>query len=208
MITKKRLLWAGVPLAAATAIFVLAFFQPQKLFLDDRVDEPAPAAGSPAASTTSPDSAPGSVEGVTADPAIPGQSSGSGGAGQLIDPGSTVSAVPAPPKESARAAFRPLEHATAGRAIVTEFPDGRRVLRFEDFETSNGPDLRVYLSAGSNDAGFGKEYGEDFVELGRLKGNLGNQNYEIPAGTDLSKYRNAVIWCARFSVGFGVATLS
>ncbi len=45
------------------------------------------------------------------------------------------------------------------------------------------------------------------MELGRLKGNLGNQNYEIPAGTDLSKYRNAVVWCARFSVGFGVATL-
>lgn len=177
MITRNRLLWAGVPVAAALAVFVLVFFQPQKLFLDDRVDEPAPAADKPAATITPP------------------------------DPGSTIPAVPDPPKESARAAFRSLEHTTTGQAIVTEFSDGRRVVRFEDFVTSNGPDLRVYLSAGSSDAGFGKEYGEDFVELGRLKGNLGNQNYEIPAGTDLSKYRNAVVWCARFSVGFGVATL-
>ncbi len=176
MITRKRLIWAGVPIAAALAVFVLVFFQPQKLVLDDRVDEPAPAADKPAATITPSETA-------------------------------SIPAEPDPPKESARAAFRSLEHTTTGRAIVTEFPDGRRVLRFEEFVTTNGPDLRVYLSAGSSDAGFGKEYGEDFVELGRLKGNLGNQNYEIPAGTDLSKYRNAVVWCARFSVGFGVATL-
>lgn len=179
MITKKRLIWVGVPAALALA-FVMVFFQPQKLFLDDRVDEPAPTAGSPAA--------------PMADPAT-----------MPPEDGTTE---PAAPTEAARAAFRPLEHATSGEAIVTEFPDGRRVLRFEDFATSNGPDLRVYLSAGSSDAAFGKEYGEDFVELGRLKGNLGSQNYEIPAGTDLSRYRNAVVWCARFSVGFGVATFS
>lgn len=206
MITNKRLLWAGIPIAVALTIFVLLFFQPQKLFLDDRVDEPAPAADKPASTITPSDSAPGSGEGVTTDPVVPGQSSRGAGAG-LVDPGSAIPAAPEPPKESARAAFRSLEHTTTGQAIVTEFPDGRRFLRFEDFETSNGPDLRVYLSAGSSDAGFGKEYGEDFVELGRLKGNLGNQNYEIPAGTDLAKYRNAVVWCARFSVGFGVATL-
>jgi hypothetical protein len=202
MITRERLLWAGIPAAAAVAVFVLVFFQPQKLFLDDRVDEPAPAATVPPA-----DSATGSLEGVTTDPAVPGQTNGGGGTARPVDPGSTIPAEPESPKESARAAFRSLEHTTSGQAIVTEFPDGRRVLRFEDFATSNGPDLRVYLSAGSSDAGFGKEYGEDFVELGRLKGNLGSQNYEIPAGTDLSNYRNAVVWCARFSVGFGVATL-
>lgn len=181
MSTKQRLLWIGVPAAAALGVFVLVFFQPQKLFLDDRVDEPAAVAGKPAGSTTPSSSVAGPLEGQTAEQAAP--------------------------KEFARAAFRSLEHTTSGQAIVTEFPDGRRVLRFENFATSNGPDLRVYLSAGSDDAGFGKEYGEEFVELGRLKGNLGNQNYEIPAGTDLSKFRNAVVWCARFSVGFGVATL-
>ncbi|MGH2690675.1 MAG: DM13 domain-containing protein, partial [Actinomycetota bacterium] len=105
-----------------------------------------------------------------------------------------------------RASFRSLEHRTTGDAVLLTLPDGSRVLRFEGFETSNGPDLRVYLSAGSDDASYGREYGEDFVELGVLKGNVGDQNYDIPAGTDLSRYRNAVVWCKRFGVGFGVAT--
>jgi hypothetical protein len=105
-----------------------------------------------------------------------------------------------------RAAFRSLEHRTTGEAVVLTLADGTRVLRFEGFETSNGPDLRVYLSAGSDDSSFGREYGEDHVELGVLKGNVGDQNYNIPAGTDLSRYRNAVVWCKRFGVGFGVAT--
>lgn len=117
------------------------------------------------------------------------------------------SAEPEVPREFAPGRISVVEHTTSGQATVTEFPDGRRVLRFEDFETSNGPDLRVYLSAGSSDAAFGKDYGEDFVELGRLKGPPGNQNYELPAGTGRSRYRNAVVWCDRFSVGFGVATL-
>jgi hypothetical protein len=172
MANRRRLLLIGVPVVLGLGIFVLLFFQPQKLVIDDRVDE------APVAADTTP-------------------------------PGATEAETPAPAttaKEAARARFRRLEHSTTGEAIVTDLPDGRRVLRFQDFETSNGPDLRVYLSAGSSDAGFGKEYGEDFVELGRLKGNIGDQNYEIPAGTDLARYRNAVVWCARFSVGFGVAT--
>lgn len=91
---------------------------------------------------------------------------------------------------------------------MLELADGSRVLRLESLETSNGPDLRVYLSAGNDDSFFGREYGKDFVELGELKGNIGDQNYAIQAGVDLSRYRNAVIWCKRFGVGFGVATLS
>lgn len=179
MVNRRRLLLIGLPVALALAVFVLLFFQPQKLFLDDRVDEAPVVAKKPAAAVGTPN----------------------------VDSGSDTPAQSQAPEETARSSFRSLEHSTTGEAIVTEFPDGRMVLRFENFETSNGPDLRVYLSAGSSDAGFGKEYGEDFVELGRLKGNVGSQNYEIPAGTDLKKYRNAVVWCARFSVGFGVATL-
>lgn len=173
----------GGPLLILFGGFVLVFFQPQKLLIDDRVDE-APPVGTDAAIGTDPVAAP--------------------------DPGGAPSppAPPALPVQLAQGSFRSLEHPTTGRAVVTELPDGSRVLRFEDFETSNGPDLRVYLAAGSNDANFGAEYGQDFVELGRLKGNIGSQNYEIPAGTDLSRYRNAVVWCKRFSVGFGVATLA
>ncbi len=102
--------------------------------------------------------------------------------------------------------FRSLEHGTSGRAVVLELADGSRVLRFEALDTSNGPDLHVYLSelAAGDDA---RGYGEGFVDLGKLKGNKGNQNYAIPAEIDLSRYRSAVIWCKRFAVGFGVAPL-
>jgi hypothetical protein len=70
----------------------------------------------------------------------------------------------------------------------------------ENLKATNGPDLYVYLSA-DKDA-------SDIVNLGRLKGNIGNQNYEIPAGTDLSKYNTVLIWCKAFSTLFGSAKLS
>jgi hypothetical protein len=73
-------------------------------------------------------------------------------------------------------------------------------LRLEDFRSTNGPDLYVYLST--------DKQASDFVELGRLKGNIGNQNYEIPEGIDLSKYDTVLIWCKQFSVLFGSAELA
>jgi hypothetical protein len=93
--------------------------------------------------------------------------------------------------------------------VVLEAPSGRRFLRFEGFETSNGPDLVVYLSAkepaGPDDW---HGYDQDFVDLGALKGNVGSQNYEIPEGTDLDRYSTAVVWCRRFTVGFAAAPLA
>ena len=74
-----------------------------------------------------------------------------------------------------------------------------RVLRLENFKATNGPDLYVYLATDKT--------ASDFVNLGRLKGNIGNQNYEMPEGTDLSKYDTALIWCRAFSVLFGSAEL-
>jgi hypothetical protein len=182
--------WAVTLLLAglAGAVFIVAYFEPQKLFLDDQVNEAAPGAASSGAR---------SVETSLESPA----------AGQVVSEPVERPAAPPQPKELASGAFRSLEHSTVGTASVVELPDGERVLRLEGFETSNGPDLRMYLSAGSNDAFFGREYGRDYVELGELKGNVGSQNYPIPSEVDLAKYRNAVIWCKRFSVGFGVATL-
>jgi hypothetical protein len=78
----------------------------------------------------------------------------------------------------------------------------QRFLRFEPFETDNGPDLNVYLV---NSAAGGVE---DFVDLGNLKGNVGDQNYEIPPGVDLTVHDTVVIWCVRFSSPFGEATLA
>jgi hypothetical protein len=90
-------------------------------------------------------------------------------------------------------------HNAEGQVKVLTLNDGTNFLRLEDFRATNGPDLYVYLST---DKG-----ASDFVNLGRLKGNVGNQNYEIPEGTDLSKYDTALIWCQAFSVLFGSAEL-
>jgi hypothetical protein len=99
-------------------------------------------------------------------------------------------------------------HETKGTATVHDLGGGRRVLRLTDFSTSNGPDVRVYL-IGANDATDNATVTKDgFVELGALKGNQGDQNYEIPAGLDLAKYHAVTIWCHRFNVNFATAPLT
>jgi len=98
-------------------------------------------------------------------------------------------------------------HPTDGQAVVLTDGSDQRFLRFENFATDNGPDLNVYLVNGSADGDRGA-YDDDFVDLGDLKGNIGPQNYEIPADVDLSIYDTVVIWCVRFSVSFGAADLA
>ena len=90
-------------------------------------------------------------------------------------------------------------HNAEGVAKIIQLADGTDILRLENFKTTNGPDLYVYLSTDKTNA--------DIVNLGRLKGNIGNQNYLIPAGTDITKYNTALIWCRAFSVIFGSAQL-
>lgn len=101
--------------------------------------------------------------------------------------------------------FHSNAHETKGVATIYRLDDGRRVLRLTDFSTSNGPDVRVYLVAAAdvNDEDSAKRAG--FVDLGGLKGNIGDQNYDVPAELDLTKYRAVSIWCRRFSVNFGAA---
>ncbi|MDE0655353.1 MAG: DM13 domain-containing protein [Acidimicrobiaceae bacterium] len=107
----------------------------------------------------------------------------------------------------ASGSFIDRSHPTEGSAVVLGDGSGQRFLRFEDFRTDNGPDLNVYLSAAPTDAPAG-QFDDDFVDLGDLKGNVGSQNYEIPAGLDLDHYSTVAIWCVRFGVVFGVAELT
>ena len=104
----------------------------------------------------------------------------------------------------AAGAWRSLEHKTTGSIRILRLANGSNLLRFVDLDTSNGPDLRVYLSEKPHTLGW-HDYGDDYLELGELKGNRGNQNYAIPAGTDIARYKSVVIWCVRFKVGFAVA---
>ena len=100
-------------------------------------------------------------------------------------------------------------HATSGRATVYQEADGKLILRFTNFKTSNGPDVHVILVAAKDamdEANFLKDKTEK-LELGKLKGNEGDQNYEIPSGTDLTKFSTVSIYCERFNANFGAAPL-
>ena len=126
-------------------------------------------------------------------------------------PASTVAAntsdSAAAPKELAAGLFKGYTHETHGNAGIYEV-NGKRVLRLTDFKTSNGPDVHVYLVAAPDvkDDATVKKAG--FIDLGSMKGNMGDQNYDVPESADLRKYQAVTIWCARFNVNFGTAPLT
>jgi len=118
-----------------------------------------------------------------------------------------ATAAPAEPQTHAQGSFvsgvTP-GHNASGSAAILQLEDGQRVLRIEDLDATNGPDLFVTLdTTGNPDEGNGEHF-----QLAPLKGNQGSQNYELPADLDLSKYHSVVIWCRSFNVVFGYALLS
>ncbi|WP_291038389.1 DM13 domain-containing protein [Herbiconiux sp.] len=133
------------------------------------------------------------------------------------DPDPATSATPSPtsapdqvPIILASSSFISHEHATTGTATVVGNPDGTRVLAFESLDTTTGPDVHVWLSAADAVEGFDGWFlagGADYVDLGVIKGNQGDQVYDIPADVDLSLYRSVSLWCVQFGVSFGAAPL-
>jgi hypothetical protein len=97
-------------------------------------------------------------------------------------------------------------HQGTGTATIYELEDGSTLLRFEDFEVTNGPDLHVYLVPNENPT-TSEDLG-GYVDLGSLKGNIGDQNYEVPDGVDISEFGSVVIYCVPFHVFFSIASLS
>jgi Electron transfer DM13 len=125
----------------------------------------------------------------------PATASGTGAAGEAPQaPAANVALAGGP--------FTSGEHETNGKATVIRLAEGGRVLTLTEFETSPGPDLRVYLVSGTADD-LGK-----VVDLGGLKGNKGDQQYEVPGWVELGSHRTVVIWCRAFSVAFGSARLA
>lgn len=123
--------------------------------------------------------------------------------------GAVMASIEKVPMVLTKGGFKGLAHETKGTATIYQLGDGKRTLRLTEFETSNGPDVHVYLTAAAE-----VEKGNDaikqagFIDLGSMKGNKGDQNYDIPADVDLNRYRNVTIWCARFGVNFGQAALA
>lgn len=114
----------------------------------------------------------------------------------------------AEPRVVAEGEFLSLEHGASGTAQIVELSDGSRFLRLENLSTSNGPDLRVIITDRPVSEDWDVWDDGEYVDLGALKGNIGSSNYEIPAALDLVTFKTAVVWCRRFTVGFGVAPLT
>lgn len=187
----RRRLWIGA--AAVVAIgfgaFVLVWFQPHKLFTDERVDQAVPTVAPTGGPTTT--APPPSQGDAGTEPPVP----------------TTAPVAPAAPVDLRTGTFASLDHPTSGTVRVLELADGQRFVRFEGFETDNGPDLYVYLSTNPA-AGAEGAFDDDFTNLGRLQGNVGDQNYELPSDVDPGRYASVVIWCDRFDAAFGAADLT
>lgn len=182
-IPRRRLLLIAAASALVAGALGAWWFAPQTLLFDDVVDEGFPV-----------------VEAVGPDEGVPATSDDGGAAG--------VGLAPSDPVGLASGSFVSRNRYTViGTATIYELGDGQRLLRLEDFESTNGPDLFVHLTvAGASDDDAALD--ADFVDLGVLSGNIGNQNYVIPADVDLDRYTAVVIWCRRFTTSFGVADLT
>jgi hypothetical protein len=124
--------------------------------------------------------------------------------------GATSSAPPGP-QTLASGELISHEHATSGTVRLVRLADGSHVVRLENLDTSNGPDLRVWLTDApvkEGTAGWRVFDDGEYVSLGKLKGNKGSQNYAVPKDVDLSRYSSVSIWCDRFDVSFGAAELA
>jgi len=112
-----------------------------------------------------------------------------------------------PPQPLESGQFYSILHPTEGTATIFQTGDGTRVLRLTSFRTSNGPDVHVYMVAADDAKDVATVEKAGFVDLGVIKGNIGDQNYTLGNDLDLAKYRAVSIWCKRFSVNFGAAAL-
>jgi Electron transfer DM13 len=188
---RRPVTWVVVAIVVLAGAGVgLALFQPWKLWVDQTVDEAAPAAAS--APAAPPNAAP------------PGTAPPAGAPSPATPPA-------AGPRVLARGTFVSQEHETGGKVVILQLADGSRVLRLENLDTSNGPDLHVWITDAAVQAGAaGWRVFDDgrYTALGKLKGNKGSQNYAVPAGLDLARYRSVSIWCDRFNVSFGAAELT
>ena len=190
----KRFKWPILGAGAVVLIAAFLLFRPDKLFVDDAVDESL-ADAFPVAAATETTAAPTTTTTTTTQP--PATES---------ETTTTTTAAPEPtgPVVVADGGFYGIDHSASGTASVYE-QDGAYVLRFEDdTNIQNGPDLYVWvLESDSYDGGNPGEY----IDLGKIKGNVGGQNYELPSEFDPDLHQSVLIWCKRFSVPFAASPL-
>ena len=158
----KNKIWKIVVPVLLVAVFIAWYaFRPERLFVNEYVDEKLPAATS-------------------------------GSAPEPLESGT----------------FHSVLHPTQGTATIYRVGEGGRVIRFTNFKTSNGPDVHIYMVAAADATDNASVPRAGFIDLGSIKGNIGDQNYALAPDVDLSKYRTVSVWCKRFSVNFGAASLT
>ncbi|GAA4824457.1 DM13 domain-containing protein [Nocardioides caeni] len=186
--SRKRAIWLSIGgVLLVVLVVAMLVFQPWLLFVDDEVDE------------------------ADDDSRVVGTAS----AGLTQTEAPSADGSQATRVELASAEFIDAEHGTTGTATIYLRSDGSRFLRLTDFETSNGPDLHVWITdrrSGGDCEGCFDSWGiyddGEHVGLGELKGNVGAQSYEIPEDADLADMRSVVVWCDRFNVAFGTADIT
>ena len=203
METLKRYRWPIIGGGLAVLVVAFLLFRPDKLFVDDVVDESledAFGAAAAAPTTTAPatTSVPSTAAPTTAPPS-------EGAATTSTTTTTTTTTASSGPVAVSTGGFYGIDHSAEGTATIYE-QDGRYVLRFEDdTDIQNGPDLLVYVLAADD-----YERGDpgEFIDLGKIKGNVGGQNYELPPEFDPELHEFVLVWCRRFSVPFAAAPLA
>jgi hypothetical protein len=214
MATRRSILGGTVVVAVGVLWYL---FRPDALIVNKRVNEPFPAVAHAMSSmqdsiqsanhglSSMQDSIQSANHSMSSRAPAMAQSAAAGGADHSAMDQSAMAGED--PAKLASGRFHSNAHTTSGVATIYRLPDGGRVLRLTQFATSNGPDVRVYLVAAGDVQGEAAAKQAGFVDLGALKGNIGDQNYDLPADLDLTKYRAVSIWCRRFSANFGAAPL-
>lgn len=180
---RSPLAWVGVVLVGIVAVFGLFWFQPWKLVVDRQVDEALPVVEVTPVATAAASAG-----------AVPGPSATTPTGNRILAAGDFVTH----------------EHETTGRAEIVRLADGRHRLVLRNLDTSNGPDLRVWLTdqrVVGGVAGWRVFDDGSWFEVARLKGNRGDQVYDLPPSVKPADFRSVSIWCRRFAVSFGAAAL-
>ena len=224
-------LWLGLPLFTSTTVneefpFAETAVVPQNMTMadvemimegmsrmDQPVQEPMPASMADYLSDVMPESMVKSMVAATqvanTTPEANATPAATGG-GEVAPTEVAATSVPAGPLALKSGSFRDADsfHRGSGLATIYQTPDGGHLLRLEEFQTTNGPELHVLLSQSPDPQSTAEVKSPGYLDLGKLKGNIGNQNYPIPSGTDVGAQMSVVIYCKPFSVVFSVAPLS
>lgn len=199
---KRKLLLGGAAVIVGV-VAVAGWVLISPLFIDEIVDEQFPGVPTPQALSTMPDDEKQAMAEDVLEAAR-------GMPDEAMDEAKDVMTTPGAPVVLRAGMFRDADsvHKGSGDAGLYQLANGDHVLRFENLKVTNGPDLHVFLVKHPGPEASSDVTSDNYIDLGALKGNIGNQNYTIPTGTDIASFGSVVVWCQAFGVLFSTAPLA